>query len=234
MQPAFAELVLLLFIFIFIFIIHFPSPILKAEAANCKRGCDVALAAYYLSNGDNLTLISSYLGKDFISEVLPYNPNRSQIISLDQFLSGVPIFIPFSCNCLPFLAGPTPILAHTFPYITQVGDRYDTIADSNFSGLTTEDWLSRVNSYDPNRIPDSVPINVTVNCSCGDPRVSRDYGLFATYSLRHNQSLPGVAAAAGVPVELIRAYNPGVDFGSGEGIFFVPAKGQMFFNQLIN
>lgn len=108
--------------------------------------------------------------------------------------------------------------------MTQFGDTYDTVADTAYANLTTADWVERVNVYDSFHVPDDSPINVTVNCSCGDKLVSKDYGLFATYPLRPGESLASVAAAAGVPPEILRRYNPDVDFSSGSGLVFVPAK----------
>ena len=95
-----------------------------------------------------------------------------------------------------------------------------------FANLTTEDWLRRVNTFLPTRIPSGVDINVTVNCSCGDARVSKRYGLFATYPLRPGENLSSLAAAAGVPAGLLEKYNPGADFSMMSGIVFVPAKGK--------
>ncbi|GFZ06346.1 chitin elicitor receptor kinase 1 [Actinidia rufa] len=80
--------------------------------------------------------------------------------------------------------------------------------------------------YDPTQIPDFVPINVTVNCSCGDRHVSVEYGLFTTYPLREGENLSSVAAESGVLAEVIRRYNPRSDFGAGSGLVFVPAKDQ--------
>ncbi|KAK4360907.1 hypothetical protein RND71_019859 [Anisodus tanguticus] len=93
-----------------------------------------------------------------------------------------------------------------------------------FANLTTEHWLKRVNNYDSINIPDYAMINVTVNCSCGDGDVSDDYGLFATYPLRLGENLSTVAGASGVPAKLLEKFNPGLDFGSGSGIVFVPAR----------
>ena len=87
------------------------------------------------------------------------------------------------------------------------------------------DWVQRVNEYQPDRIPDGVPINVTVNCSCGDRRVSLEYGLFATYPLRNGDNLSSVAAQAGVAADLVRRYNPVAHFKAGTGLVFLPAKG---------
>ncbi|KAK8618278.1 hypothetical protein V6N13_132274 [Hibiscus sabdariffa] len=185
--------------------------------ANCKTGCSLAFASYYVWQGSNLTYISTIFNKR-IPEILLYNPHVS---SPDKIDTGTRIHIPFSCDCLN-----GEFLGHTFGYFTQFGDTYDTIASDTYANLTTEDWVRRVNVYDYTRIPDHVTINVTVNCSCGDRRVSRDYGLFSTYPIRPGEDLSIVAAEANVTAELIQRYNPGVDFTAGSGLVFVPAKDQ--------
>jgi chitin elicitor receptor kinase 1 len=85
--------------------------------------------------------------------------------------------------------------------------------------------VQRVNTYPPNRIPVYVPINVTVNCSCGDRHVSKDYGLFMTYPLRPGENLSYVAAESGVPAALLELYNPGSNFSAGTGLVYLPARG---------
>ena len=69
-------------------------------------------------------------------------------------------------------------------------------------------------------------MNVTVNCSCGDPNVSKDYGLFETYPIRPGENLSSIAAEFGIGESLIQSYNPGVNFSSGKGIVFIPTKGE--------
>lgn len=202
--------------FVFLFFLLLLIITKKAEAS-CSSGCNLALAAYYVWPGTNLTYISNIFGKP-ASEILKYNPS---VKNADFVRSQTRINVPFSCECLN-----GDFLGHTFSYTTQHGDTYIIIAQVAFSNLTTEEWVSRVNSYAPTDIPENVKINVTINCSCGDKHVSKDYGLFATYPLRLGESLPAVAAESGVPAELLQRYNPGSDFSAGNGIVFVPAKGE--------
>ncbi|EXB77037.1 Proline-rich receptor-like protein kinase PERK8 [Morus notabilis] len=187
----------------------------KAKA-KCKSGCKLALASYYVWEGSNLTYISAIFGKE-ISEILKHNPN---VANKDSILTGERVNVPFSCECLN-----SDFLGHTFIYKAEFGDTYDKIANTVFANLTTEDWVHRVNTYKPTRIPTGSPINVTVNCSCGDVHVSKDFGLFATYPLRPAENLSSVAEAAGVSSGLLEKYNPGYNFSAGTGIVFVPAKG---------
>ncbi|KAK8989203.1 hypothetical protein V6N11_063641 [Hibiscus sabdariffa] len=202
---------------IILFVFHLLVHCLFVQVeANCKTGCSLAFASYFVWQGSNLTYISTIFNRR-IPEILLYNPHVS---SPDEINTGTRIHVPFSCDCLN-----GEFLGHTFDYFTQFGDTYDTIASDTYANLTTEDWVQRVNVYDYTRIPDHVTINVTVNCSCGDRRVSRDYGLFSTYPIRPGEDLSIIAAEANVSAELIRRYNRGVDFTAESGLVFVPAKG---------
>ncbi|CAK9137260.1 unnamed protein product [Ilex paraguariensis] len=184
--------------------------------AKCRSGCNLAMASYYVWEGSNLTYISNIFGQT-IPEILRYNP---QVPNQDSVASGTRVNIPFSCECLN-----GDFLGHTFKYITEIGDTYYKVARVAFSNLTTEYWVQRVNTYDPTQVPDFAHINVTVNCSCGDKHVSKDYGLFATYPLRVDENLSSVATKSGVPAELLLRFNPGSNFNAGSGLVFVPAKG---------
>ncbi|XP_020540978.1 lysM domain receptor-like kinase 3 [Jatropha curcas] len=186
----------------------------KAEA-KCKSGCELSLASYNVWEGVNLTYISNLFSQT-IPQILLYNPN---VTNQDSILVDTRLNIPFSCDCLN-----GDFLGHTFKYTTQPGDTYDRIAKYAFANLTTEDWVHRVNIYKTTRIPDYVPINVTVNCSCGDKRVSKDYGLFTTYPLGAADNLSSLAEESGVRPDLLQRYNPGKNFSEGSGIIFVPAK----------
>ncbi|KAK9268010.1 hypothetical protein L1049_010449 [Liquidambar formosana] len=127
----------------------------KSEA-NCRTGCDLSYASYYVWEGSNLTYISNIFGRS-ITEILRYNPT---VPNQDSIHSGSRINVPFSCECLN-----GDFLGHTFSYITQSGDTYRKVAERAFTNLTTVDWVQRINDYPPSQIPDYVPINVTVNCS---------------------------------------------------------------------
>lgn len=70
-------------------------------------------------------------------------------------------------------------------------------------------------------------MNVIVNCSCGDPAVSMDYGYFETYPLRAGETLASIASASGINGSVIQKYNPGANFTSGMGIVFIPRKSKI-------
>ncbi|XP_028063134.1 chitin elicitor receptor kinase 1-like [Camellia sinensis] len=185
--------------------------------AKCRSGCNLAIASYNIWEGTNLTYISHIFGKK-ISEILSFNPN---IQNPNMIWVNTRVNIPFPCECLN-----GDFLGHTFTYKTQPSDTYAKIAEVVFANLTTIEWIQTMNVYDPTQIPEYVPVNVTVNCSCGDGQVSMDYGLFATYPLQPGEDLWSVAAESGVEAQLLRRYNMGSDYGNGSGILFVPAKDQ--------
>lgn len=199
--------------------------ILKAQSkCRPKYGCNLALASYYVvqqqGTTNNLSHISDLFGLQ-IPQILKYNPNLQ--IPNPNPNTTLPsqirrIRIPFKCDCLN-----GDFLGHTFAYTARPGDTYAAVARRDFADLTTGEWLSKMNLLDPNDIPEGVTINVTVNCSCGDPRVSTEYGLFLTYPIRNGEGLTEVAAESGLPAEVIRRYNRGSNFSGG--LVFVPAKG---------
>jgi chitin elicitor receptor kinase 1 len=71
-----------------------------------------------------------------------------------------------------------------------------------------------------------VTVNVTVNCSCGDPTVSPEYKLFLTYPLGEGETFDSVAEKNGFLLEsdmdLFRKYNPAND----SRIVYIPLRGE--------
>lgn len=199
---------------------HFLLTLPIGSESACRSGCPLALGSYYVSPNLNLTL--TYIGSLFevaYKDLLPYNPNipNAQFIDVGQRVN-----VSFPCDCLN-----GEFLGRTFRYKTLPADTYERVARWPYANLTTAQTVAQGNSYPPTRIPDRAAINVTVKCSCGDPTVSMDYGLFQTYPLRAGESLESVAAGFGLQgkEELLQRYNPGVNFSARSGIVFVPAKG---------
>uniref|UniRef100_J3MZ40 LYK3/RLK10-like LysM domain-containing protein n=1 Tax=Oryza brachyantha TaxID=4533 RepID=J3MZ40_ORYBR len=194
----------------------------------CRAGCPLALAAYYFSEWSNLTFIASIFGIGDYQELLPYNP---AITNPDYVVTGDRVYVPFPCSCLALPAVPSStFLAGAIPYPLSRGggDTYDAVA-AIYANLTNAAWLNATSSYPPNRIPPGAgKFKVAVNCSCGDERVSRRYGLFLTYPLWDGETLASAAARYGFSspeqVELIRSYNPRMEGASGKGIVFIPVK----------
>ncbi|OWM79803.1 hypothetical protein CDL15_Pgr023215 [Punica granatum] len=189
----------------------------QAAESRCSKGCDQALASYYVWQGTDLTNISRAFNMD-ITTIAAYNPD--QIPNQDSVKWGNRINLPFRCDCIG-----GSFLGHQFSYTTRTGDTYTKVAEEWYSNLTTVPWLRQFNSYSDVSIPENSQLNVTVNCSCGDATVSKDYGLFITYPLREGETLETVANSANLSTELIRSYNPEANFSQGSGLVYIPGKG---------
>ncbi|XP_027331190.1 lysM domain receptor-like kinase 3 isoform X2 [Abrus precatorius] len=185
------------------------------------RGCDLALASYYLAE-DNLTYISKIMESMVLSkseDIVSYN--NGTIKDKDTLSAFTRVNVPFPCDCID-----DEFLGHIFQYALGEGETYTSIATQNYSNLTTDEWLQSFNSYSPTSIPDSGMLNVTINCSCGNSDVSKDYGLFITYPLRPEDSLQSIANETKIEPEILQKYNPGVNFSQGSGLVYIPGKDQ--------
>nr|GLL23032.1 lysM domain receptor-like kinase 3 [Ipomoea trifida] len=196
------------------------SSLAPPAECRCSESCDLALASYYVWEGTNLTFTSQLFSVP-PADIVAYSPPEN-IPNQDSVLARTRILVPFRCDCLEN----GEFLGRVFSYGVNPGDTYERVAETYYSNLTTVDSLRRFNSYTDNNIPDTgATLNVTVNCSCGDRDVSEEYGLFVTYPLRPGESLSSVANAANVSQDLVRRYNPGVNFNAGSGVVFVPGRG---------
>nr|XP_033517695.1 chitin elicitor receptor kinase 1-like isoform X1 [Nicotiana tomentosiformis] len=187
-------------ILILVYLSSIPLPV----ESKCNKGCDLALASFYIWRGTNLTYIAELFSISSLQEIVDYNNNH--IPNHDSIIAATRINIPFSCDCLD--GG---FLGHVFPYKVKSADFFGQVATS-YSDLTTSDT--------------NVTLNVVVNCSCGDRDVSKDYGLFVTYPIRVEDNLTSITSETNVSADLIRRYNPGVDskFDTGRGILFIPGR----------
>ncbi|TXG55405.1 hypothetical protein EZV62_020661 [Acer yangbiense] len=208
--------------------------------SKCSQVCDRALASYYVWNGSNITFIAKTLRSSLVDPTDPtfasiLNYNKPEIANKDSVLAGTRIEVPFPCDCIN-----DEFLGHVFQFTVQPGYSYGVVANRYYSNLTNVDWLKKFNSYPETNIPDAGTLNVTVNCSCGDAAVSKDYGLFVTYPLRPEDTLASIASAANLTGDLLQSYNPGVNFSQGNGLVYIPGKvaqawygnsrfGQLFF-----
>ncbi|XP_020088829.1 lysM domain receptor-like kinase 3 isoform X1 [Ananas comosus] len=202
--------------FLLIASIIFAHAVLRSEAG-CKKGCDLALGSYYISPNLNLSYIASLFGVTY-QALLPYNPS---ITNGDSIISGSRVNVFFPCDCVR-----GDFLGRSFPYVFGPSETYNHVATVVYANLTTGAWIANSNSYPANNVPSGATINVTVNCSCGDPAVSKEYGLFETYPLREGENLSSVAAEFNFSAQqsLLQQYNPGVNFSAGNGIVFIPTK----------
>ncbi|XP_045793918.1 chitin elicitor receptor kinase 1-like [Trifolium pratense] len=188
--------------------------------SKCTKTCDLALASYNIQKGSNLTYISSIMKSKVVSkpeDIFSYNNDTLQ--SPDSLLVDSRVNVPFPCDCIN-----DEFLGHTFLYEIHRGDTYASIAEFTFSNLTTKKSIERDNDYSPDNIPVDGTLNVTVNCSCGNREVSKDYGLFITYPLSPNDTLESIAKDTKLDAELLQRYNPSVNFSQGIGLVFIPGK----------
>ncbi|XP_061961542.1 lysM domain receptor-like kinase 3 [Populus nigra] len=189
--------------------------------SKCRKGCDLALASYYVWQDANLTFIaevmqSSILKSSDFDTILRYNP---QLPSKDSLSSFIRINIPFPCDCIE-----GQFLGHFFNFNVRSQNTYTDVADTYYAKLTTIPSLMYFNNYSEFNIPDNGKLNVSVNCSCGDSSVSKDYGLFMTYPLQPNDTLNSIANQTNVTQELLQQYNAGFNFSRETGVVYIPIK----------
>ncbi|KAJ0018828.1 hypothetical protein Pint_09817 [Pistacia integerrima] len=182
--------------------------------SKCSQDCDLALASYVVW-GEDLTFISNLFGTS-VDELQRFNT----IANKDFIENDTRINVPFSCNCIE---GQYP--GHNFSYQVKSGDTYTSV-QNNYSNLVTVEWLKNTNLYEEFDIPDDGSINVIVNCSCGDKKVSKEYGLFVTHPLSPGENLSSIANDTGLAPDLLQRYNPNSDFSKGSGLVFIPGKDQ--------
>lgn len=196
----------------------------KTIESKCQNTCNLALVSYYVLPGTSLTQISSYFNNHTtmatIDDIVSYNP--TQILNKDVLTPNTRIRVPIPCGCVD-----DTFLGHIFMYKFQKGDTYYKVAKYNYSNVTTWDWIEQFNSYNRFNVPDGAMINVPVNCSCGNSRVSKDYGLFITYPLQFGESLRSISKEFNLSESLLQGYNPGVNFSAGTGLVYIPGKGNL-------
>jgi chitin elicitor receptor kinase 1 len=206
-----------------LFFMFMDCVLFKVES-KCVKGCDIALASYYVMPAykfENITcfLQSKIVSVSYSSDVI-ISYNKDIVSSNSNLFSLFRVNIPFPCECIG-----GEFLGHVFEYTAKEGDTYDLIANTYYTSLTTVEVLKKFNSYDPNHIPVKAKVNVTVNCSCGNSQISKDYGLFITYPLRASDTLEKIASHSKLDERLIKSFNYGVNFSKGSGIVFIPGRG---------
>nr|WIL60109.1 nodulation protein [Melilotus officinalis] len=204
-----------------LFILFLDCVFFKVES-KCVKGCDVALASYYVVPSIQLKNITNFMQSKIVTDsydvIMSYN--RGIVLNNANLLSYFRINIPFPCECIG-----GEFLGHVFEYTTKEGDTYDLIANTYYASLTTVEVLKKFNSYDPKHIPVKAKINVTVNCSCGNSQISKDYGLFITYPLKNDDTLKKIAIRTKLDEGLIQNFNHDANFSKGSGIVFIPGRG---------
>jgi chitin elicitor receptor kinase 1 len=204
-----------------LFFIFLDFVLFKVES-KCVKGCDVALASYYIMPFVQLSNITTFMQSKIVKNspevIMSYN--KDIVFSNDNLFTYFRINIPFPCECIG-----GEFLGHVFEYSVSEGDTYDLIANTYYASLTSVEVLKKYNSYDPNHIPAKAKVNVTVNCSCGNSQISKDYGLFITYPLKPRDTLQKIASGSILDEGVIQSYNSGVNFSKGSGIVFIPGRG---------
>ncbi|KAH0728408.1 hypothetical protein KY284_004273 [Solanum tuberosum] len=191
----------------------------NCTTSSCINGCDLALASFFIWPESNLPLINQLFDNISYSDILDWN---TQITST-FILTESRVNVPFRCDCL----NNGEFLGHVFRYNVSANDTYDLIARRRYSSLTNKELLMRDNSYPDNNIPDHVTLNVTVNCSCGNKDVSKDYGLFITYPMRPGENLSYIALVTNTSSKLIEMYNPMANFSAGSGLLYIPGRDKL-------
>ncbi|XP_054819636.1 lysM domain receptor-like kinase 3 isoform X2 [Prosopis cineraria] len=198
--------------------------LLNNVESKCLQGCPLALASYYARKTTLNNIIKQYLRSDLVSSYQVVSSYNKQTVLNGIYIQAFTrINIPFPCDCI----NNGDFLGHVFEYTIVKGDTYDSIATKKYASLTTVDLLRRFNNYsDPDNLPLKGKLNVTVNCSCGNRQVSKDYGLFITYPLKIGDSLQSIVNQTGLDATLLQSYNPGVNFSQQSGVVFIPGKDQ--------
>ncbi|KAI5683281.1 hypothetical protein M9H77_04509 [Catharanthus roseus] len=193
---------------------------IQVSVVNCKCGrtCDLAFASFTVWRGSDLTLISDFFDTTF-ADLRRFNP---EIPDQNTVLAGSIINIPFTCDCIR-----DEFLGHIFNYTVRSGDTYGGVA-LKYSNLTTAAALQTNNSYPATNIPNTGFLNVTVNCFCGDTAINKEYGLFITYPIKAGDTLRSVASAYNLTTDVISSYNPTANFSAGNGLLFIPGRGNFW------
>jgi len=127
-----------------------------------SKGCDLALASYYVWQGANISFIvevmqSNILKSTEFDTILLYN---SQVSSKDNLQSFIMINIPFPNDCIN-----DEYLGHFFTYNVRTRDTYGKVINTYYANLTRIPSLMHFNTYPKVNIPDNGVLNVTVNYS---------------------------------------------------------------------
>ncbi|CAN5954032.1 unnamed protein product, partial [Sphagnum jensenii] len=191
-----------------------------------STGCTTALAYYTTKEGDTLDIVGNYFQ---VSTQAIMNAN-SNITNVDIVFAVESIYIPFACKCINGQLG------QNFAYKVTGNDTLNSISTQTYKGLTQPGWIaSQSGLANPNFIDEGDFLVIPVNCSCGNPTVSLEFGLFVTYVVGSGtaDNLTSVAAKFNLSPDLVRKYNPGVSWDNpqqnAQQIAFIPVTGTVFF-----
>ncbi|KAF3953665.1 hypothetical protein CMV_020914 [Castanea mollissima] len=106
-----------------------------------NKGCDLALASYYMWKDSNLTFIAQLFQSNLnidADTILGYN--KKTINGKDSIQQAVGANVPFPCDCID-----GKFLGHVFDYTVQSGDTYEKVAQTWYANLTTYELLRQYN-----------------------------------------------------------------------------------------
>ncbi|KAG0566926.1 hypothetical protein KC19_7G097400 [Ceratodon purpureus] len=177
-------------------------------------GCN-ALAYYSVKTGDTIVALTSRFQINEKS-LQAYNKN---VTNVNVILAGTNLYLPFQCTCL------NGQLVHLFTYVIGSTDTLGSIANQTYQKLTTvADIKSASNLDNANIITTGNTLSIPVKCFCGDPKVSRSYGLFTTYVVQATDQLAGVATNFSVDATDLSKLNSDVTSLTPDSIIFIPTR----------
>ncbi|EFJ21730.1 hypothetical protein SELMODRAFT_443457 [Selaginella moellendorffii] len=178
-----------------------------------SRGC-TAVAFFNFTQNEQLNTVFTTFSVNF-AQLQQYNDLRSQ----DFVQAGQFVKIPFQCGCI------NGRLAHTFVFnnVSQ-SDSFASINTRYYHELSNVASMSVDPSLNGQLFPGQ-PVNVLVNCSCGDPRFPV-FGLFMTYPGQRGDLVRDVATRFNTTVQNLTNYNPSlgnINSLSPDDRLFIPA-----------
>ncbi|KAG6549898.1 hypothetical protein Mapa_008406 [Marchantia paleacea] len=205
--------------FVMVVVLAVASGWIPTSEGDClpRLGCSKALAYYKLVKDDTLLALADRFMTN-VPELQKYNdlPNPDSV-EADQ-----EIMFPFLCDCIDDSLG------YQFLYEVELDDTVAQIAQLRYQDLSREEWI--VQASDLNNVETiyaGLKVTVPVNCSCGDPAVSPDYGLFLTYPIRDGDNMTTIAQQFETNETLLQRYNPSIKWSNlspSTDIIFIPQK----------
>ncbi|XP_024375989.1 chitin elicitor receptor kinase 1-like [Physcomitrium patens] len=168
-----------------------------------ETGCDTACAFYIIQYTETMDSIGHKF-RTSETQILAVNPS---IVETNYIVTGNPLYVPFRCDCV------NDQMLHKFPYQVTDDGSVVNITSNAFQNLTQPDWVASWNTLaDKNTVKAGTYLDIPVNCSCGNPSVSSDYGLFLTYPVvtGTGSNLSGIASDFNTSVDLVKRFNPGI------------------------
>jgi len=108
------------------------------------------------------------------------------------------------------------------------GNSLTNITGSVYENLTQPSWVASLNSLS-NYAPAGMYLRVPVQCSCGNPDVSSEYGLFVTYPVVAGTggNISGIATDFNTTTDVLKKFNKNVVWENSQPTqyAFIPVTG---------